>query len=430
MYTKAFLALIATASAVPSPRQTTSQSLNVTESTWDGECFYPKPVDDFSLDFYLGRWYQVAGSSFGETAGCTCIYAEYSLNENGTVNVLNGCQAGEQDVTIRASPVQQIQPMEKPACSESNSLLRLHQPNNLPAFEDATADAEVDVIVISSIPETHFAFAKAALEAGKHVIVEKPFVPTSAEASQLVEVVKRTGKQLSVFQNRRWDSDYCTVAKVMKEGLLGDIAEFETHFDRHRPDPPADSWKLEDKPGNGALYDLGSHLIDQIYHSFGLPEKVTGFVGNQRRGVKGGAPDSCTVLLHYPGMLATAKAGVVSCETKQLRFWVKGTKGSFKKFHLDVQEGQLRDGMRPADKGYGLDPEEHYGTLTTLIDGKPQREVYPTVEAPTYVAYYRQFAEALAGKAPVPVSAEEARDVLRIIEAAIQSSHEERSVRI
>jgi predicted dehydrogenase len=230
-----------------------------------------------------------------------------------------------------------------------------------PAFEDAVADAEVDVIVISSIPETHFAFAKAALEAGKHVIVEKPFVPTSAEASQLVEVVERTGKLLSVFQNRRWDSDYCTVVKVMKEGLLGDIAEFETHFDRHRPDPPVDSWKLEDKPGNGALYDLGSHLIDQIYHSFGLPEKVTAFVGNQRRGVKGGAPDSCTVLLHYPGMLATAKAGVISCEVEQLRFWVKGTKGSFKKFHLDVQEGQLRDGKRPADKGYGIDPEEHYG---------------------------------------------------------------------
>jgi apolipoprotein D and lipocalin family protein len=96
-----FLALVATASAASLRRQTTSQSLNVTESTWDGECFYPKPVDDFSLDSYLGRWFQVAGSSFGETAGCTCIYAEYTLNENGTVNVLNGCQAGEQDVRIQ-----------------------------------------------------------------------------------------------------------------------------------------------------------------------------------------------------------------------------------------------------------------------------------------------------------------------------------------
>lgn len=230
------------------------------------------------------------------------------------------------------------------------------------SVEEAYADPEVAVIVITSIPETHFAMTKAALEAGKHVVVEKPFVPTSAEADELIRIAQKAGKLLGVYQNRRYDSDYNTVAKVMQvDKALGDVAEFETHFDRHRPDPPADTWKSVDSPGNGAIYDLGTHLIDQVFHFFGMPQKVTGFIGNQRRGVTGGSADSCTVLLHYPGLLATAKAGVVSCEVEQLRFWVRGTKGSFKKFHLDVQEDQLKAGMRPGDKSYGVDPEDHYG---------------------------------------------------------------------
>jgi predicted dehydrogenase len=231
---------------------------------------------------------------------------------------------------------------------------------------DAFADPDVAVIVVTSIPETHFPMAKAALEAGKNVIVEKPFVPTVKEAEELIAIAKKAGKLISPYHNRRYDSDYNTVAKVMKKDkALGDVAEFETHFDRHRPDPPPATWKTTDAPGGGALYDLGSHLIDQIHHFFGLPEKVTAFVGNQRRGVSGGPPDSCTVLLHYSGLLATAKAGVVSCEEEQLRFWVRGTKGSFKKFHLDVQEDQLRGGMRPGDEGYGVDPDDHFGEWNT-----------------------------------------------------------------
>lgn len=192
-------------------------------------------------------------------------------------------------------------------------------------------DKDVDLVVITTVPSTHFEMCKDALEAGKHVVVEKPFVPTAAEAERLIEVAKAARKTLTVYQNRRWDSDFLTLRKVMADGLLGDIAEFQSHFDRHRPDPPPDTWKSVDAPGHGAVYDLGSHLIDQVYHTFGMPKSVTGFVGNQRRGVEGGAPDSCTVLLHYDQLLATCKAGVVSPEEEQLRFWVRGTSGSFKK---------------------------------------------------------------------------------------------------
>lgn len=186
-------------------------------------------------------------------------------------------------------------------------------------------------MIVTSIPETHFDMCKNALEAGKNVVVEKPFVPTSQEATTLIEIAKKSGKALAVYQNRRWDADFLTLRKIMSEGLLGEISEFETHFDRHRPNVPAESWKNVDKPAHGSLYDLGSHLIDQVYHTFGKPQKVTGFIGIQRRGVSEGAADSHTVLLHYEKMLVTVKAAVVSPEEEQLRYWVRGTKGSFKK---------------------------------------------------------------------------------------------------
>lgn len=198
-------------------------------------------------------------------------------------------------------------------------------------MDEVYADPEVDVVVITSTPETHFEMCKAALEAGKNVVVEKPFVPSSQEATILIEVAKKSEKLLTVYQNRRWDVDFLTLRKIMGEGHLGEISEFETHFDRHRPNAPADSWKNADKPGHGGLYDLGTHLIDQVYYTFGKPQKITGFVGIQRPGVTDGAADSHTVLLHYGKMLVTVKAGVVSPEKEQLRYWVRGTKGSFKK---------------------------------------------------------------------------------------------------
>jgi predicted dehydrogenase len=295
----------------------------------------------------------------------------------------------------------------------------------------------VDIVVITSIPETHFPMVKSALQAGKHVVVEKPFVPTAAEASELCTIASQTGKKLAVYQNRRWDADFVTLQSVLASGSLGDIAEFETHFDRHRPDPPADSWKAKDAPANGAVYDLGTHLIDQVYALYGLPQRVTGFVGYQRRGVAEGAHDSCTVLLHYDDerqMLATVKAGVVSAEVEQLRFWVRGTKGSFKKFHLDPQEGQLRGAKAgaPLPGDFGVEAQGRAASVTTVVgeDGKLfERKTWETVSPPpTYVEYYRLFGKAVAGEGEVPVKAEEARDVLRIVEAALLSSKEGRSV--
>lgn len=292
--------------------------------------------------------------------------------------------------------------------------------------EELFKDANVDVVVITTPPDGHYALAKAALEAGKHVVVEKPFVPTHKEAEELVGFAQKHNKLLAVYQNRRYDADYVTLSKLVKNGSLGRVVEYETHFDRHRPELSASTtaWKTKGVPETGAIYDLGAHLLDQAVHLFGLPQRITGFVGSQRVNNPTGLEDSFTALLHYnTGLLVTAKAGVVSPEEKQLRFWVRGDKGSFKKFHLDIQEDQLKAGIRPGDSGYGQEPSDRYGVLTTIDKkGQPVAEKVPTVEGPTWVEYYRKLARALAGESDLPASGAEASQVIRLIELARESS--------
>jgi len=294
------------------------------------------------------------------------------------------------------------------------------------------ADPSIDIIVITTTPDTHFSFTQSALEAGKHVIVEKPFVPTSAEAQQLVDISSKTGKLICVYQNRRWDTDFLTAQKLIKEGTIGSVVEFETHFDRYKPVRP-ESWKgtLSMDNAGGVIYDLGTHLIDQAYVLFGLPETVTAIFSNQRNDGEA-EPDSFTALLGYGpgGPLVTAKASVMSAESEQLRYWVRGTKGSFKKFHLDVQEDQLKAGQKPGDKGFGVENESSSGKLTILEGEKPKSSVLKNIEPQTYASLYAGFAKAIegGGEASVPVKASEARDVLRIIEGARESAKSGKSV--
>jgi len=292
------------------------------------------------------------------------------------------------------------------------------------SVDELIKDDQVHLVIVTTAPESHLSLAKQALQAKKHVVVEKPFTPTSAEAQELADLAKAQGVVLTVYQNRRWDSDFLTLKKYIDDGTLGRIVEFETHFDRHRPEPPADNWKAYNAPGTGAVYDLGTHLMDQVVHLFGLPKRVTGFVGSQRAVNTTGLEDSATVLLHYDKLLVTVKAGVVSPEVDQLRFWVRGEKGSFKKFHLDPQEDQLRkEGLKPGDKNYGIEPQSHHGTLNISQDGKITSKVVPTIQPPTYVEYYRRLAQALGGDASkVPVPPEEAVSVIRLVELARESS--------
>ena len=296
------------------------------------------------------------------------------------------------------------------------------------------ADSEVDIVIVTSTPETHFSFTKAALEAGKHVLVEKPFVPTAAEAQTLIDISQQSKKLLCVYQNRRWDTDFLTFRKLQREGTLGRLVEFETHFDRYRPDRP-ETWKGQlgmDNAG-GVVYDLGTHLIDQAVVAFGMPQEVTGLFANQRGDQ--GEPDSMTALLRYgrgneTGLLVTVKAAVISVESSQLRYWVRGTKGSFRKYNVDVQEDQLKAGMKPGDNGYGVEDDTTAGKLVILEGDAPKERPLKNVEPETYAALYRQLLQAIDQGDPeaVPVKASEARDVLKIIEAVRESAKTKKTV--
>lgn len=322
-----------------------------------------------------------------------------------------------------------------------------HDHAGIKTWKDTDAillDPAIDIIIITSIPSSHRALVTACLQANKHVICEKPFVPTSTEALELGALATKQGKILSVYQNRRWDADFVTLSGILADGTLGSISEFESHFDRHRPVLPtpkigekaAIGWKMQDLPCAGAIYDLGSHLLDQFVALFGVPERVTAFIGNQRaKGMETPGGDSFTVLLHYDdrNMLGTAKAGVVSAEMQQLRFWVRGTKGTFRKNQLDVQEDQLKQGMRPGDDHFGIEDRDMNGVLTVVEPdtGAPfVTRTAPEMPPATYAGCHEAVAKAVRGEGPNPVSAEDNAKVLRVIEAAIQSSKEERTVRL
>ncbi|CAG7917260.1 unnamed protein product [Penicillium olsonii] len=284
------------------------------------------------------------------------------------------------------------------------------------------SDPAVDVVVVTTAPDSHLELAKLALNAGKHVVVEKPFTPTYEEARELVELAKKQNRLLTVYQSRRWDADFLTLSQVLDNKSLGRIVEYETRFERHVPGVPGSAWRNKEMPGGGAIYDLGAHLIDQTVQLFGLPKRITAFLGNQREGASG-SDDSFTVLMHYDGFLATAKAAVVSPQEKQLRFWVKGTKGTYMKHHFDVQEEQLKAGMRPGDDGYGVEPSDRFGTLTSVQpDGTLKSEAVPTVDAPLYTDFYNKLASAFSGEGDIPVDPAESAVVIRLIELAIQSS--------
>ncbi|KAI1437392.1 hypothetical protein GGR50DRAFT_644770 [Xylaria sp. CBS 124048] len=307
------------------------------------------------------------------------------------------------------------------------------------SLEPFLADPDLDVVVLTTTPETHFPFTHQALSASKHVLVEKPFVATASEADSLARLAKSKNLLLCIYQNRRWDSDFLTVRQLLSAGTLGRIYEFETHFDRYRADAPT-TWKgrLPMSQGGSALYDLGTHLVDQAYVLFGTPTSVFAKLTSQREARvlspedPSVEPDSVNMQLFYPdGLIVHVRIGVLSAETRQPRFWIRGSKGSYHKDGLDTQEDQLKAGMKTSDSQFGKDPEAFHGRLVRVGEGeKMNEEAWPNVEPVTYSKIYELFGEALRGNGPVPVPATEARDVLRILEAARESSLTRREVEL
>src|SRR5690554_6736226 len=288
-------------------------------------------------------------------------------------------------------------------------------------------DPEIDLVIVTSPNTDHFRWSREALLAGKHVVVEKPFTVSVEEADELIEIARRQQKILTVYHNRRFTSDTRTVKKLLDSGLLGEIVDYESHFDRYRTNPrPGGAWREQPLPGSGIFYDLGSHLIDQALWFFGMPEAVTAEINHQRAWAK--ADDHFDVRLHYPTFTATLKSGMI-CRIPGPTFMLHGTNGSFVKYGLDVQEATVDGGAIPRGKEWGREPENIWGTINAEYKGvKMQGKVES--ERGDYRDYFINLRDAILGKTAIAVKPEEARNVMYIIELAFRSSKEKRTIEV
>lgn len=292
------------------------------------------------------------------------------------------------------------------------------------SYEEMLADDKVELVVVNTPSYTHYEYAKKSLLAGKHTIVEKPFTPAVAEAKELIELANAKGVKLSVFQNRRYDSDLRTVKKIIKEGWLGDIKEAEIRYDRYNPKLSPKVHKETPQPGAGSIYDLGSHLIDSALYLFGLPHTVFADIAITRPSSK--VDDYFEILLYYPSSRVRLRSGYFFREPVP-GFAVHGSLGSFLKTRSDTQEIQLQAGMDPGSTEYGKEPDTARGILHTEKEGKVIRELVST-ERGNYGDYYDGVFQAMRHNAEMPVTAEQGLNVIRIIEAAFRSSKERRVV--
>lgn len=291
--------------------------------------------------------------------------------------------------------------------------------------DELFAEPGVDLVVVATPNTSHFELAAKALHAGKHVVVDKPFTITSADADELIALSRKVGRVLSVFQNRRWDGDFLTVRQILNQKRLGRLAEYESRFDRFRPALKAGAWREQAIPGAGVLFDLGSHLIDQAIVLFGRPQGIYADLRLQRDGAV--AVDSFEVRLEYSALRVTLKAGSLVCEPSP-RFVLYGTQGAYIKFDLDPQEEALKQGGSPVQLNWGAEPQEAWGTVTQC-DGQMVRAKYPTLPG-CYPEYYTNVYRAITQKGELAVKPDEAREVIRLIELAQQSALEKRMIPI
>ena len=292
------------------------------------------------------------------------------------------------------------------------------------SLEELLADPAVELVIVNTPNYTHYDYAKKALEAGKHVVVEKPFTVNERQGQELIGLAKQQGKKLSSYQSRRFDSDFRTVRRVIESGVLGTLVEAEIHYDRYTPVLSPKVHKETPGPGTGLLYDLGAHLIDQALQLFGDPEAVFADLFIIRDHSK--VDDYMEVLLFYPGHRVRLKSSYLVREPIPA-YTIFGHRGSFLKTRADVQEKHLLAGEMPDSPDWGIEPECEQGLLHTDIDGKVIRERVAT-EKGNYMDYFNGVHAAIRNDAPLPVTAEEGVRIIRVIELAYESLNKKQIV--
>ena len=293
-------------------------------------------------------------------------------------------------------------------------------------LEEMLADDAVELVIVNTPNFTHYEYTKKALLAGKHVVVEKPFTILASEAQELITLADKLNKKLSVYQNRRYDSDYRTVKKILDEKILGNLVEAEFRFDRYSETIGPKLHKEVPGPGTGSLYDLGSHLLDQALQLFGMPQSVFADIRIARPVSK--VDDYFDLLLYYPGLRVRIKSSYLVREPLP-GYVLHGSKGSFLKAKTNVQEEMLTRHEVPGKENWGIEPGSEKGLLHTESNGKVIRE-YITSEKGNYADYYSGMYEAIRNNKAVPVSAEDGMKVIQVIEAAYKSSNDRKVIDI
>ncbi len=337
---------------------------------------------------------------------------------NRSLNVaIIGC--GYATVTFHAPLIQSVPGLSLVAVSSSD---RAKAEASLPGAdvcdspEQLFAREDIDVIVIPTPNHMHHPLALQALDAGKHVVVDKPFTLDTAQARELIDKAAAKDRVLSIFHNRRWATDFLTVKKLIASNVLGRVAHYEAHFDRYRP-VVRQRWRESSVPGGGLWYDLGSHLLDEALQLFGMPQAIGLDLALQRDGAQ--ADDWFHCVLRYDRRLRVVLHAGALVARPGPRYAIHGTLGSYAKFGLDPQEDQLKAGMRPGDAGWGIDANA--GTLL-LAEGDDFRESSLPNEAGDYSRYYSALRDAILHGQPNPVRAEEGLQVMQLIEAGLRSA--------
>lgn len=296
--------------------------------------------------------------------------------------------------------------------------------NNLTILDRTQLDLvfknpDIDLVIITTPSSEHYYEAKKALIHGKHVVVEKPFVLESAHGEELIKITKEKNLVLSVYCNRRWDSDFLTIKKLLNEALLGPIFSFRARYDRYRPNPQTQRWKEAKQPGAGILWDLGPHLIDQAVMLFGTPYSVYAEAFAQRPGAE--AIDYFDIKFTYPNGLQVCLSSSSLALSPGPKYEIHGIHGSFVKYGCDSQEQALINGISPLNTNFGQEDINDYGKLVLMEGGKKIAQNYPSHYG-SYETFFLQLARAIQGKEAPPVEAREALIVTKLIQLCQESN--------
>ena len=302
--------------------------------------------------------------------------------------------------------------------TKNNAAARYPNISTLRSFDRLLEETEVELVVVNTPDVTHYEYTKKALLAGKHVVVEKPFVFTVAEGEELIALARESELMLCVYQNRRWDGDFLTVQKILRAGTLGRVVEFCSSYQRYRNYIQPDTWKEAADNRVGITYNLGSHMVDQAVVLFGMPQAVYADIDRLRAG--SAVDDYYNIQLLYPGLKVSVRASYLVREETP-RYYIHGTEGSFVKYGIDPQEEMLKAGASPLVQEWGREGEAMWGTVNADIDGSHFRGKIETV-CGNYGSFYDEVHDALRNGKQPSTAASNVISVIRILEAAFESA--------